>query len=141
MSNSLRIVPENDNTKATLKDTANAHGVHDTLRHGPRTLASQHNNRSALQNRLENWERTQDELKLNLYRNVYGLHAPVRLMMERKLVAQNPHFPALPQSNIHLDILMGRDSTLDIGDFFGDADVGPQFVDIHGDMEKARKVR
>lgn len=27
--------------------------------------------------------------------------------------------PALPQSNIHLDILMGRDETLDVADFFG----------------------
>ena len=27
--------------------------------------------------------------------------------------------PALPQSNIHLDILMGRDESLDISDFFG----------------------
>jgi len=73
---------------------------------------------------------------------------------------QNPHFPALPQSNVHLDILMGRDTTLDVGDFFGGQlnsplfcfvdksepsyivdDIGPQFVDIHGDMEKARKIR
>lgn len=27
--------------------------------------------------------------------------------------------PAMPQSNIHLDILMGRDEALDVGDFFG----------------------
>jgi hypothetical protein len=27
--------------------------------------------------------------------------------------------PALPQSNIHLDILMGRDESLDVSDFFG----------------------
>lgn len=29
--------------------------------------------------------------------------------------------PALPQSNIHLDILMGRDESLDVSDFFGGA--------------------
>ncbi|PVF94550.1 hypothetical protein CPB86DRAFT_788943 [Serendipita vermifera] len=141
MSNSLRIVPTNDNSKATLKDTANQHGVHDTLRYGPKTLATQHNAPSALQNRLEKWEQTQDELKLNLYRNVYGLHAPVRLLMERKAVAQNPHFPAMQQSNVHMDILMGRDTTLDVGDFFGDIEYGTQFVDIHRDMEKARNIR
>ncbi|KIM21998.1 hypothetical protein M408DRAFT_333120 [Serendipita vermifera MAFF 305830] len=141
MSNTLRIAPANETKKATLKDTVNEHGLHDTLRYGPRTLASQHNNRSAIQNRLENWEQTQDDLKLNLYRNVYGLHAPVRLMMERKLVSQNPHFPALPQSNVHLDVLMGRDTTLDVSDFFGGGDPGPAFVDIHRDMEKARNIR
>lgn len=30
---------------------------------------------------------------------------------------QNPHMPAMPQSNIHLDILMGRDQTLEPVDF------------------------
>jgi len=141
MSNSLRIVPKKDNATANLKDTANQLGLHDTLKHGPKTLATQQNNASPLQHRLENWEQTQDNLKLNLYRNVYGLHAPVRIMMERKIVAQNPHFPAMPQSNIHLDILMGRDNTLDVGDLFGDVEIGPSFADVHGDMEKARKIR
>lgn len=27
--------------------------------------------------------------------------------------------PALPQSNIHMDILMGRDESLDVSDVFG----------------------
>jgi hypothetical protein len=31
---------------------------------------------------------------------------------------QNPHMPAVPQSNIHLDILEGHDETLDVTDFF-----------------------
>lgn len=30
---------------------------------------------------------------------------------------QNPHMPILPQSNLHLDILMGRDETLEPADF------------------------
>jgi Proteasome maturation factor UMP1 len=31
---------------------------------------------------------------------------------------QTPHMPAMPQSNIHLDILEGCDETLDVTDFF-----------------------
>lgn len=34
--------------------------------------------------------------------------------------------PALPQSNIHLDILMGRDESLDVSDVFG----GAQLVNL-----------
>lgn len=34
------------------------------------------------------WEEVQDQLKLTLQRNMYGLHMPVRQMMERKIVAQ-----------------------------------------------------
>lgn len=72
------------------------------------------------------------------------MHAPVRTLMERKLVGhvrpsspsipsstlyflaqltgrvpypQNPHMPALRTSNLHLDILMGRDDTLEPADF------------------------
>ena len=63
--------------------------------------------------------------------------------------------PAMPHSNIHLDILMGRDEALDVGDFFGgksycfikyygslrfplDMETAPP-LDIHADME--RKLR
>jgi len=82
------------------------------------------------------WEETQDNFKLTMLRNLYGVHAPARLAMERKIVAavsprdhdaisadgsacaQNPHMPGMGRSNIHLDILMGRDETLDPADFF-----------------------
>lgn len=71
-----------------------------------------------------------------MLRNLYGVHAPARLLMERKIVAavssrghgvisadgsacvQNPHMPGMGRSNIHLDILMGRDETLDPADLF-----------------------
>lgn len=32
------------------------------------------------------WEETQDNLKLTMARNVQGLHAPMRILMERKIV-------------------------------------------------------
>ena len=33
------------------------------------------------------WEEAQDNVKLTLLRDLYGLHAPARLLMERKIVA------------------------------------------------------
>lgn len=32
------------------------------------------------------WEETQDNAKLTVQRNIYGMHAPMRLLMERKIV-------------------------------------------------------
>ncbi|EJD52872.1 hypothetical protein AURDEDRAFT_19542, partial [Auricularia subglabra TFB-10046 SS5] len=90
--------------------------LHDTMRFGVRSLAAEANGRNPLQGRLENWEETQDNLKLNLQRNIYGLHQPIRQLMERRL---NPNMPGIGQTNIHLDILMGRDEALDVADFFG----------------------
>ena len=106
---------------------------------------------------------------------MFGMGAPMRLMMERKIVStvskanpnswhswlifcplENLHMPALPRSNIHLDILMGRDEMLDVHDVF----LGAQLIyalcveelltgctgreeapplDIHAEME--RKLR
>ena len=72
-------------------------------------------------------------------------------------VPQNAHMPILPQSNLHLDILMGRDETLECADFMAPgASLPPrnpsdklkaipvasemaQPMDIHADME--RKLR
>ena len=79
-------------------------------------------------------------MKLQMQRQLFGLHMPMRILMERKIVIhvrprptlpmlflrrlhscalQNPHMPILPQSNLHLDILMGRDETLECADFMG----------------------
>ena len=43
---------------------------------------------------------------------------PLIMNSSQIFAAQNPHMPALAQSNIHLDILEGRDETLDVTDFF-----------------------
>ncbi|KZS90372.1 proteasome maturation factor UMP1, partial [Sistotremastrum niveocremeum HHB9708] len=119
----LRIVPsaQAGPSVATIKDTTNSLGTHDTLRYGPRSLASEINTVNPLQHRLENWEETQDMMKLTLQRNLYGLHAPIRQLMERKIVATGSMLPGLSNSNIHMDILMGRDETLDVTDLFGGA--------------------
>ena len=65
------------------------------------------------------WDETQDATRLTMYRQIYGIHAPVKLLMERQLVsrATSGRIPDLPSSNLSLDILMGRDETIDFEDF------------------------
>ena len=66
----------------------------------------------------EQWENTQEELKMNMARNMYGMHAPIKLAMERSLVIKARGPSMLPQrSNLGLDILMGKDETIDFEDF------------------------
>lgn len=59
------------------------------MRHGPRNLAHEHSTTShhPMQQRLERWDETRDNLKLTMARNMYGMGAPIRTMMERKAVA------------------------------------------------------
>lgn len=103
---SLRLVPAKAPVKASISDTANSLGVHDTLKYGPRNLADEIKSTNPLQARLENvrhsmpcsiplakqgpcyqWDETQRSLKLTMHRNIYGLHAPMRQLMERKIVS------------------------------------------------------
>ncbi|KAG6902996.1 hypothetical protein C0995_008569 [Termitomyces sp. Mi166 len=137
MEPSYRIVPANAPKSASVQDTANSLGLHDTLRYGPRSLAAEVQTESNLKSRLENWEATQDNTKLTLQRNIYGMHAPMRLLMERKIVTQgtNSFAAAMSPSNLHLDILMGRDNTLEPADVFLGMESGPS-LDIHDELRK-----
>ena len=139
MEPSLRLVPKGASKSASVNDTAGSLGLHDTLQYGPRSLAAEVSSSNDFQDRLSKWEETQDNLKLTLQRNLYGLHVPMRIMMERKAVIHNPHMPAAAQSNIHLDILMGRDETLHPSDVFGGME-GSSSLSIHQDMERKLKL-
>ncbi|KAF5377216.1 hypothetical protein D9615_006399 [Tricholomella constricta] len=136
MEPSYRIVPGNQTKSASIQGTANSLGLHDTLRHGPRSLAAEVQTEGGLKGRLENWEATQDNAKLTLRRNIYGMHAPMRLLMERKIVSQtSPFVSAMSPSNLHLDILMGRDETIEPADIFLGMENGPS-LDIHEQLRK-----
>lgn len=89
------------------------------MRHGLRSLHDETAAGSShpLQHRLEHWDETQRQWKLTMQRNAFGLGMPMRTMMERKIVSHTPHMPARRVANVHLDILDGRDETLDPIDF------------------------
>lgn len=102
----LRIVPDSfpENVKSTLNTTHSEYGGHDTFRYGTRSIKNEVLPKHPLESRLHQvkqrykkvegilissifqWEETQWELKLNLARQAYGMHAPIKLMMERSIV-------------------------------------------------------
>ncbi|PPQ98905.1 hypothetical protein CVT24_003536 [Panaeolus cyanescens] len=136
MDPSLRIVPASSSKTASIQSTTNSLGLHDTLQYGPRSLEAEVKSTGGFKDRVENWDAAQDNLKLTMERNVFGLHAPMRKLMERKIVSSGmPHLPTMRPSNIHLDILMGRDQLIGPGDVFLGPDSGPAF-DLHKEFEK-----
>ncbi|KAG1536446.1 hypothetical protein G6F46_004133 [Rhizopus delemar] len=104
----LRIVPDSypETVKSTLNTTHSEYGGHDTFRYGTRSIKNEVLPKHPLESRLNQWEEAQWELKLNLARQAYGMHAPVKLMMERSIVEKRQRTPVMPTSNLHLDILM-----------------------------------
>ncbi|KAF9454941.1 proteasome maturation factor UMP1 [Macrolepiota fuliginosa MF-IS2] len=139
MEPSLRLVPKGTEKIATISDTANSLGLHDTLTYGPRNLAAEVKSTGGIKDRLENWEETQDMTKLTALRNIYGMHAPMRLLMERKIVNSLPTFPGMSKSNLHLDILMGRDELIEPADIFLGMETSPP-TDPRREMEKAYRI-
>ncbi|CAO3647820.1 unnamed protein product [Cunninghamella blakesleeana] len=130
---SFRLTPstENKNTVSTLDTTHAELGTHDTLRFGTRSLKTEVLPGHALENKLAEWNENQWELKLNMARQTYGLHAPIKLMMEREIVSKRTRLPVLPSSNLHMDILMGKDETIDFEDFLNDPTMSTDMLDIH----------
>ncbi|KAI9487754.1 MAG: proteasome maturation factor UMP1-domain-containing protein [Benjaminiella poitrasii] len=135
---SLRIAPESHPEKvmSTLNTTHAEYGGHDALRYGTRSIKAEVLPGHPLESRLNQWEETQWELKLNLARQAYGMHAPIKMMMEKSIIEKRQHTPAIPTSNLHLDILMGKDETIDYEDFLNDPAMSTESVDIHTAMEQ-----
>ncbi|KAG0175616.1 hypothetical protein DFQ30_003366 [Apophysomyces sp. BC1015] len=135
---SLRIAPSahpEENVRSTFDTTHAELGGHDALRYGTRSIKSEVLPGHPLENRLGQWEESRWELKLNMARQAYGMHAPIKMMMERNLVSQRQRLPVLPSSNVHLDILMGKDETIDYEDFLNDPAMSTDMLDVHTTME------
>lgn len=54
---------------------------------------------------------------MNMARNLHGMHAPIKMAMEQSLVTKARGVSMLPQSNLGLDILLGKDESIDFEDF------------------------
>jgi len=82
------------------------------------------------------------ELKMNMARNMYGMHAPIKMAMERALVIQARGPSMLPQrSNLGLDILAGKDESIDFEDFLNVPEMSTDMVDVHVVMERQLGIR
>ncbi|KAJ3194476.1 hypothetical protein HK101_002635 [Irineochytrium annulatum] len=138
--NSLKIQPEQAGKVASVGDHT-TYGVHDTFREGPRTVRSEIIAGHPLEHRLAEWEPTQEKLKMNLLRRAHGLHMPIRLQMEKALLTQETRrIPVLKSSNLALDILAGKDTSIDFEDFLGDSDPSYFLMDVHSTMERKLKM-
>merc|ERR1712117_306434 len=61
-----------------------------------------------------------DMADMKQLRMVQGLHAPLKIQMEKMAVSQVGHLPCISQrSNLHADVLSGRDETIAFEDLYG----------------------
>ncbi|KAJ2156687.1 hypothetical protein GGF46_005016 [Coemansia sp. RSA 552] len=106
-------------TSSVLPESARA-GILDIVSQGPtKRVDDELSVGHPLESRLANWESSQLGMKLHMQRQVYGLHAPLRTMMEIRAVEQTPSVLGSRASRIQRDILLGKDETIDVCDIFG----------------------
>jgi proteasome maturation protein len=148
-SSELRFIPPASSVPTTLKPTQGAVSVsvvHDTLSLGLPSTSSTINSRHPLESRIKNWNTQQDELKLEMARRLGGIGEVIRIATERKVVGEDFRPVALGgPSNVHLDILSGRDTKIDIDDIYNGLamlkcwlilDTETASVPFHIEMEK-----
>jgi proteasome maturation protein len=67
---------------------------------------------------------------LDLLKKTQGIHAPLRVMIERKIASGVGRLPFLKSSNLMLDVLEGRQEYLDFSDFFKGTSVTTIIFDL-----------
>nr|CAG4648399.1 EOG090X0J8E [Moina brachiata]SVE93381.1 EOG090X0J8E [Moina brachiata] len=72
-----------------------------------------------LEKKLSQHDKKQEEISMNILKNIQGMHAPLRLHMEKQALklADAGHLPCLYRHNASMDALTGRDMRLDFEDF------------------------
>lgn len=137
----MNIVPEssyNDTVSSIKFGEASLHApaLQDVLRtqEGPQNIASKLNNRHPLEQRVQNWDKTQQETRFETYRRIFGAGEPIRRTMELSIVENSSYKPQIlgGVDSMSRDILTGRDATVDWEDVYK----GDSSVDMHSEMEK-----
>jgi len=95
-------------------------------------LASVH----PLKSSEENFEKNAFERDMQMLRKYEGLHAPLKLAMERHAFKNVGRLACLPSSNAHLDVLSGRDEMIDFSDFLGGHEFSEKLTNPHAVVAK-----
>ncbi|KAG4066012.1 hypothetical protein HA402_001259 [Bradysia odoriphaga] len=88
----------------------------------------------------ENHEQSVFERDMQMLRKFEGLHAPLKLAMERHAFKTVGRLACLPSSNAHLDVLSGRDEMIDFTDFLGGAEYSEKLTNPHAVVAKSLNI-
>lgn len=97
------------------------------------------NNRHPLEGRVQNWEETQYNTRLEMYRRVFGAGEPIKRTMELNIIESTDFRPLVlgGADSMHKDILLNRDASVDWEDIYkGGFESGHNVQDFHSEMER-----
>jgi len=97
-----------------------------TMLHGFAAAAA-HTNVHPLEILERNYRERVDATNFAVLKRTQGIHAPLKLMMEREAASKIGRLPFLPSSNIMRDVLEGRDEDIGFEDILNDPSQ-PEFL-------------
>ncbi|XP_055343231.1 proteasome maturation protein-like [Paramacrobiotus metropolitanus] len=98
---------------AVEQESVNPHGLRDVLQSGLSSVARKAADVYPLEMSELYHDTKEDRMNYAMLRSTQGIHAPLRLQMEKFLVKQPSRNSVMPSSNLHLDVLNGKDETID----------------------------
>ncbi|XBW36438.1 hypothetical protein QEN19_002016 [Hanseniaspora menglaensis] len=107
-----------------------------------------------LQERLEQWEQKQFQLKLDQEKKIFGLHLPMKVMMEKEIIDSVDNFSLVnelkkesqlhPATSIHQDIVNNKEYDIDYEDIYYTSKIVSNSsegnTDVHAAIEKQLKI-
>lgn len=126
---------------AVVEKPTGEYGVQDVMRNGLSTANDDLRPAHPLELPESNYAVKREAMLFQTLRDTQGLHAPLRLQMERKLTSRIQRLPPLESSMIAFDTLTGNDTCLPIETALGDPSGVPLTYNTHDAMEKKLKFR
>ncbi|XP_077297916.1 proteasome maturation protein [Arctopsyche grandis] len=84
-----------------------------------------------------NYMKSQQQLNFHMLQRVQGIHAPLKLKMEQKIVKKIGRLPFLESSNALFDSLTGRDLDIGFEDIYNTMEFREHLYQPHAVMEKS----
>ncbi|XP_030836123.1 proteasome maturation protein isoform X2 [Strongylocentrotus purpuratus] len=112
------------------------YGVPDFMAEGPTGVKSGIVSSHPLEKSEKNFWKNQQEQEFANLRKLQGLHAPLRLMMERSIVTQSESPSVFPSSNALADALSGRDSIIGFEDILNVPENSEMMGNAHAMYER-----
>ena len=95
-------------------------GLADKLSHGLHREVDDVSRKHPIEMSERHFKKNQEKAMFEQLRKVQGLHAPLKLKMEKMAVSKVGHFPCISsRSNFQLDILEGNDEMITFDDILG----------------------
>ncbi|KAJ8297458.1 hypothetical protein KUTeg_023989 [Tegillarca granosa] len=127
--------PKPDGNKAITLPTG-PYGVTDVMVHGLQSASTTTNYSHPLEHSEKHWNENKQKMDYVMLRNTIGVHAPLKLQMEKHVALKMQRLPGLPSSNLMMDTLTGRDDMIEFEDFLGDPVNSERMGHPHVMMEK-----